>query len=245
MNFVIPMAGRGQRFVDAGYDKPKMLIEAHGKTLLEWSVDSLPLDLSSKLVFILLEEHEREHQLIDFIRSKYQQYNLDFVSLDDVTRGQAETVVMAKDRLDINQDLVIFNIDTYFKSSSLAVSLRNDHVDGVLGTFHDPSDSSRFSYAKTDANGIITQVEEKIHISDNALTGMYHFKRCEDFIDLATSIIDRGETTKGEYYIAPMYNHLIEQGHKFRLDVCENHAILGTPDEFNEFLKLDRKDIES
>ena len=48
MNFVIPMAGRGERFKKAGFSLPKMLIESHGKTLLEWSVDSLPLELFIK-----------------------------------------------------------------------------------------------------------------------------------------------------------------------------------------------------
>ena len=45
MNFLITMAGEGRRFREAGFTVPKMLIEAKGKTLLEWSIDSLPLKI--------------------------------------------------------------------------------------------------------------------------------------------------------------------------------------------------------
>jgi len=212
MNFVIPMAGRGQRFIDAGYDVPKMLIKAKGKTLLEWSVDSLPLDLCETLIFILLKEHQQDHQLIEFIKSKYHgPYDLQFVQLDEVTRGQAETVLKAKELLNLKTDLLIFNIDTAFSSASLISNLLDEDCDGVLGAFLDASDSTKYSYAKLDENENVVEVAEKVHISNNALTGLYHFKRADDFIRIAEQHIKHQRTSKGEFYIAPMYNDLISE----------------------------------
>src|SRR5579862_1079847 len=101
MTFLIPMAGRGARFTAAGYNVPKMLIEAHGKTLLQWSVDSLPLALCQRLVFIGLEEHEKTFGLSQRIRSLYgDRFRLEFLFLPDVTGGQAETVLYAKPFID-------------------------------------------------------------------------------------------------------------------------------------------------
>ena len=68
MNFIIPMAGRGQRFIDDGYKIPKYLIKVKNKTLLQWSIDSLPLDLATKILFIILQEHEDEYNISSFIR---------------------------------------------------------------------------------------------------------------------------------------------------------------------------------
>lgn len=236
MNFVIPMAGRGQRFVDAGYSKPKMLIEAKGKTLLEWSVDSLPLEICTRLIFVLLEEHENNFHLRDFICSRYQgDYSLHFVLLKEVTKGQAETVLKAKEFFDQDQDLVIYNIDTYFSSSTLKSALLNPEIDGVLGAFLDDSDSIKYSFAKTNSRGDVIEVAEKIHISDHALTGLYHFKKVADFVEIAEKSIFNQELSQGEYYIAPMYNDLIKQGKTLALDHCEDFAILGTPEELNKF----------
>jgi NDP-sugar pyrophosphorylase family protein len=41
VNIVIPLAGAGSRFLDAGYDKPKPLIEFGGKTMIQWAADTL------------------------------------------------------------------------------------------------------------------------------------------------------------------------------------------------------------
>lgn len=238
MNFVIPMAGKGQRFKDAGYDTPKMLINAKGKTLLEWSVDSLPLELCSKLIFILLRKHTEEYGLIEFIKSKYSgAYELCFVELDEVTRGQAETVLKAKQFIDKNSDLLIFNIDTAFSSNTLVDSLMNDKSDGVLGAFEDLSDSKKYSYAKLDEFGSVMEVAEKVHISNNALTGLYHFKKANNFIRIAERNISANRTSKGEFYIAPMYNDLIKEGKFFKLDFVEELNVLGTPEELIKFIE--------
>ena len=238
MNFVIPMAGRGQRFKDEGYALPKMLIEAKGKTLLEWSVDSLPTELCTRLIFVLLKEHMENHQLVDFIKSKYSgSYDLYFVKLDEVTRGQAETVLKAKEFLNTSTDLLIFNIDTAFTSPSLISNLLDKDCDGVLGAFLDKSDSTKYSYAKLGDKENIVEVAEKVHISNNALTGLYHFKRTNDFIRIAEQHIKDNLTSKGEFYIAPMYNELIKEGKSLKLDFVSELHILGTPEELYQFIE--------
>jgi len=236
MNFVIPMAGRGQRFINAGYIVPKMLIEAHGKTLLEWSIDSLPLELCTNLVCIILAEHEREHQLSQKISAIYaSRCPVRFFFLDQVTRGQAETVLLAKDLFIPGKELLIYNIDTYFHSDTLASVLLEKNHDGILGAF--PSRENRFSYAMTDEHGFVIKTAEKVVISDHALTGLYHFKCIDDFIETATYHIDNNIRVNNEFYVAPMYNYLIDKGRKFRVDEVQQHFILGTPEELEIFIK--------
>ena len=40
VNVIITMGGIGSRFAKVGYNLPKYMIEAKGKTLFEWSLDS-------------------------------------------------------------------------------------------------------------------------------------------------------------------------------------------------------------
>lgn len=236
MNIVIPMAGMGSRFVEAGYAIPKPLLPAHGKTLLEWSIDSLPLDLASRLVFVGLKDHRDGYGLETEIQRLYGAYNPSFLWLDETTRGQAETVYLAASLLDPEAGLLIFNIDTAFRSTGLRERLlRTDH-DGVLGSFD--SDQPRFSFASTFADGAVGEVREKVAISTNALTGLYHFSSTSDFFKAAGDAIAADEREKGEFYVAPLYNSMIARGARFVLDPCERHWILGTPAEYAEFLSL-------
>ena len=232
MNFVIPMGGIGARFKSDGYSMPKPLIKAHGKTLLQWSVDSLPLNLSKKLVFILNADLDNEYAIIDKINSWYKDYNVQFYILEHKTRGQAETVLKAKSIYSINESLLIFNIDTFFRSKDLPLKLLSD-ADGVLGCFN--SNSGNYSYAKADKNGIVDEVREKKVISNNALNGLYFFKRSSDFIDIAEYYIEKNLTEKGEFYVAPMYNDLIQKNKKIILSYTDMNYVLGTPKELDFF----------
>lgn len=236
MNFVIPMAGRGERFGRAGYSKPKLLLPAHGKTLLEWSVDSLPLELCTNLIFVGLIEHETQHNLERWLSDRYRGANPKFIWIEQTTRGQAETVYLAKDLLDLSKSLLIFNIDTAFRSSRIRTALQKSVTDGVLGAFR--STEPRFSFADVDDRGVVREVREKSAISPHALTGLYHFTRTEDFLNVASEAIARDEKEKGEFFVAPLYNKLITHGRSFVLDECEEHWILGTPEEYEAFCSL-------
>lgn len=234
MNFVIPMAGHGQRFKDAGYDKPKMLIEAKGKTLLEWSIDSLPLDLCNRLIFIGLQEHDRDYNISSFIRNKYEKHcEVIQIYLPEVTRGQSETVLAAKKYINPKEALLIYNIDTTFKSKNLKANLQKPNV-SVLGSFQSCKDN--FSYAKKKSDGYVTEVKEKEVISEHALTGLYHFESASDFLQAAEESIVNNERTKNEFYVAPLYNKLIKAGRKIILDPVDEFHILGTPEELEDFI---------
>jgi NDP-sugar pyrophosphorylase family protein len=228
------MAGLGSRFSEAGYLLPKPLLPAHGKTLLEWSVDSLPLELATRLIFIGLREHRDAHDLENIVRKLYSKYDPRFLWLDQTTRGQAETVWLAGPLMDRDAGLLIFNIDTAFRSSGLADLLRDPDHQGVLGAF--ASTEPRFSFASTDEAGTVLEVREKTVISSCALTGLYHFASASAFLEIAGAAIAANDLEMGEFYVAPLYNRLIERAARFVLDHCEDHWILGTPGEYESFL---------
>jgi len=238
MNFVIPMAGKGSRFIKEGYTLPKYLIQVNNKKLLEYSLESLPLQLASKIVFIALREHQEKYDIISEIHKLVEDKSIvEFVFLDDVTRGQAETVLMAKESIDFSKDLIIFNIDTHFTSKSIEKTLSNPKKkkDGVLGAFKD--NGTHWSFAKLNDKNIVEKTTEKDPISNNALTGFYHFTNANDFFKVAEFCVSNGITNKNEFYIAPMYNLLIEENREFILDFVDEFTPLGTPEEVRNYEK--------
>lgn len=239
MTFVIPMAGRGERFMTAGFTVPKMLIEAHGKTLLQWSIDSLPLHLATKMLFIGLRSHESEHHLSELIRNWYGTAvpEILFHWLEEGTRGQAQTVLACKHLIPPGEPLLIFNIDTAFISTSLASAMENEDNDGVLGGFR--SRERRFSFAHVGGDGVVERIVEKEAISDCALTGLYFCRSAHEFLKAAESAVLHDATVNGEFYVAPILNDLVVSGRRFVVDWCESHQILGTPEELSNFLKSD------
>lgn len=232
MNIVMPMAGRGSRFADVGHTLPKPLIPVRGRPMYAWAMDSLPLSLANKVIFICLEEHLRDLALERDIRDRYAALDPVIVSLDHVTQGQACTVLEARDEIDPTQPLVIFNADTYVRSS-IGERLKDTQVDGMLQVFEAPGD--KWSFARTDASGRVVETAEKRRISNWATTGLYHFARARDFLEHTDAMIAADERERGEFYVAPVYNRLIAAGANIAIDVAEEVWVLGTPEDLADF----------
>lgn len=235
MNFVIPMAGHGNRFKKEGYTIPKFLIEVKSKKLLQYSLESLPLDLATNIIFIALKEHQERFNIKKEIENILQEKAFKLLLLDKVTDGQAQTVLKAKNHIDYKTDLIIYNIDTFFKSKTLKEKLLdvNKKKDGILGAFK--SGGMNWSFARTNSKGIVLETAEKVPISNNALTGFYHYSNPLDFIETAEFFISSKKKYKNEYYVAPMYNKLIKKDRLFVLDFVSDFIALGTPEEVEAF----------
>lgn len=240
ITFVIPMAGEGSRFKKDGFKIPKYMVKSKQKTLFEHSIESLPIELADKLIFVCLKEHEK-FLVSSFIKDRVVHNNIHIVLLNEVTKGQAETVYMAKQFINENDELLIYNIDTFFHSNRLREILLDNNIkkDGLLGAFIDKTKDEKWSFAKINKNKYVVQTAEKKKISDFALTGMYHFTRAGDFLNTAKTWIENGVMVKNEYYIAPMYNDLIKQGKQYVLDIADEFIPLGTPKDVKNFEERD------
>lgn len=234
MNIVVPMAGRGRRFSEAGFSKPKPLIEVHGRPMYSLAVDPLPLELATCLVFVCLEEHLVEHGLEDDIRTRYAPFDPVVVALDAVTDGQAATVLSIAEHLESDQPLLIHNADTVCLAD-LAGVLPGlaEEVAGLIVVFAPEGD--HWSFARVDDRGRVVETAEKRRISRWATTGLYHFSRAETFVRHATDMIDARETVSGEYYVAPVYNRLVSSGAEVRIHEARSVWALGTPRELADF----------
>jgi len=240
--FVIPMAGKGQRFKDEGILEPKFLIETNGRTLFEWSLEGLPLDIASKVIFICLDDHEKKYNVKNFIRKKiekkYPRLNYEVIFLDKTTRGQVETVLHAKKYINNDSTLAIYNIDTYFLSirlKSKLLTIKNTNTDGLLGAFN--SNDSKLSFIELDSE-FVKRTKEKEPISDIASTGLYVFSNGKDFVDAAEFMLSNSLNTNNEYYVSELYNILIKRGKKFVIDLADDFSPLGTPDDIKKFEKV-------
>lgn len=240
VNFVIPMAGEGKRFRDADFENPKYMLKVKNKTLFEWSLESLPLSVSKQIIFVCLKEHEKKHQVNNFIKNimelKYSKLNYKIVLIPSITRGQVETVLYCKKHINNSDTLVIYNIDTYFKSSRLKsklLTVKNQQIDGILGAHN--SNDQNLSFIELGSDEFVKRTKEKQVISNIASTGLYIFTNGKDFVNAAETMIKNNIKTNNEFFVSELYNILIKDGKKFIIDIAEEFSPLGTPEDMNNF----------
>lgn len=234
MNIVMPMAGRGSRFQTAGFDLPKPLIDVRGRPMYAWAMDSLPLELADRVIFICQQEHLDDRRLRADIESRYPGLNTSIIGIDYVTEGQACTVLLAKQFIDEDKPLLIYNADTYCRSDIGAVlgALPGD-VGGVISVFEAPGD--KWSFARLDESGDVVETAEKRRISNLATTGLYHFSSGAEFVAHTEAMVAADERERGEFYVAPVYNRLIRAGRRVVVNSAQEIWVLGTPEDLAHF----------
>lgn len=238
LNIVIPMAGHGSRFQQAGYKDPKPLIPVHGVPMIRTVIDNLRPDCEHKFFFLCQSAHISDYPLESILREAAP--GCEIQTLDRVTAGAACTVLLASDGIDNDQPLMIANCDQWIDSSItqyLDHGMR-DGVDAFLMTMQD--DSPKWSYVKRDEQGQITGVIEKEVVSDEATVGIYNFARGADFVAAAKDMIRENDRSKNEFYVAPVYSRLIRAGQRVETvsigDAGHVMHGLGTPDDLEAFL---------
>ncbi|MCD8225322.1 MAG: glycosyltransferase family 2 protein [Clostridiales bacterium] len=237
MTMIITMAGLGTRFRKVGYNCPKYMIEAKGKTLFEWSMDSLLgyNDHISKYVFVVRKEDHSEN----FIRKQCEKYgirNVEIVELDHMTDGQATTCALAMPYCDPDDAIMVYNIDTYVEPYEM--KYEDISGDGHIPCFH--AEGDHWSFAKLDGHGKVIEVREKVRISDNCTLGAYYFSSARLYQQLYNEYYaDDNRVEKNEKYIAPLYNFMIKKGMLVTISIVNEKKVhvLGTPEELNAFLE--------
>lgn len=244
-NIVVTMAGRGSRFVAAGYKVPKYEIMAHGRSLFDWSMLSLKNFLlpQSRLIFVCLEENQSS----EYVRQRCHAlglHDVHILELPDVTDGQATSAYLAREHWQPDAPLLVYNIDTYVNPQVLQPhEIRKGSV-GWVPCFRAPGD--HWSFVKLGEDGWAVDLAEKERISEFASIGLYWFARASDYEVAYERFFEQASNlVRGERYIAPLYRQLLAEGAKISItDLPRSDVhVLGTPLELESFLALDSRSL--
>ena len=244
MNILIPMAGRGSRFLQEShknpeYSKPKPLINIAGHTMIEWALSSLPYKKEDKLIFLVLKEHVEKFKIDQELRKLFGNQSA-IIIVDRVTEGAACTALLARELINNDEPLLITDSDHYIDGKTLFKDIEShEKIDGMIPVFY--ANNPKWSFSKIDEQGYVTETAEKIQISRNANIGAYYFKRGRDFVWAAEEMIEESDRTNGEYYIAPTYNYTIRRGKMIILSRPRFVHGLGTPKDVEKFLDFLRR----
>jgi len=230
VNIVIPMAGEGKRFQEAGYSFPKPLIEVKGKMMIEWAIKSVPEFDDTKFIFLVRPGFPWESVFSKLVK------NFKVIEVKEVTEGALCTCLLAREDIDAYEELMIVNSDQYVKWYSYAFfeQIKRGQYDGGILLFN--SVHPKWSYAEiNEEDDIVTRVAEKDPISRHATCGIYYFTRGSDFVAGADSLIKKNIRFNNEFYVCPVYNEMIAIRRKIMPFHVNAMYGLGTPEDVSAF----------
>jgi dTDP-glucose pyrophosphorylase len=233
LNILIPMAGAGSRFEQAGYTFPKPLIDVKGKPMIQVVAENL--NIKANYIYIVQKKHREKYQLDTLLNLITPGCKI--VETDGLTEGAACTTLLAKEFINNSNPLFFANSDQFVEwdSNEFMYKMNETDSDGGIITFK--ATHPKWSFAKVDENGLVTEVAEKNPISDLATVGYYYWKHGSDFVKYAEQMIEKNIRVNNEFYVCPVYNEAIQDGKKIRTFNVEKMWGLGTPEDLNYYLE--------
>ena len=239
LNILIPMAGQGSRFQNAGYTEPKPFIRALKKTLIEHVLDNLYVK-NARYILIARSEHlVTQKKIVNKIKRNF---NVEFIEINKLTEGTVMTILHAYHLINNKIPLLIANSDQIvdIDINLFIQDCNKRNLDGSILTFTDKLKSNKWSFVKLNKLGLVKEVKEKQVISKYASVGIYYFSKGNYFVDSAIKMIVNNDRVNGEFYTCPVYNYSLENGHKIGIYNIEQSLMhgLGTPEDLNSYINL-------
>jgi NDP-sugar pyrophosphorylase family protein len=240
LNIVIPMAGAGSRFANAGFKDPKPLIQVNGVEMIRIVINNLRPKCMHKFIFICQEIHDAQYDL----KSKLLDWapGAEVIFLNGMTEGSVCSVLTAKDLINTDNPLMIANSDQYIDANinNYLKSMDELMLDGLIMTMK--ANNPKWSFVGLTESKLVSRVVEKEVISDEATVGIYNFRRGCDFVNAAEVMIEKNLRVNNEFYVAPTYNELINLGSKVGIYNIGREGAgmygLGIPSDLDLFLSL-------
>ena len=233
LNILIPMAGAGSRFEKAGFTFPKPLIEVKGKPMIQVVVENL--NMKANYIYVVQKSHREKYNL-DALLSLITP-GCKIVETEGMTEGAACTALLAKEHINWDAPLFFANSDQFVEwdSNEFMYKMNETNADGGIVSF--TATHPKWSFAKVDEQGLVTEVAEKKPISNIATVGYYYWKHGSDFVKYAEQMINKNVRVNDEFYVCPVFNEAIEDGKQIRTFNVKGMWGLGTPEDLDYYLE--------
>lgn len=238
LQLIIPAAGAGTRFRNAGFDVPKPLIEISGIPMLIWVICNFAPQPDDHIVIVGQEKDQLPEKLKEYL--ELLKCDVSFVEIEGLTKGPAATVELAIPFIKANSPVIVANSDQFVSTdfSTFLNEVRAGQSDGNILTMI--ASGEKWSYIGRDSAGRINKVVEKKQISDEATVGIYAWSNLAILQESISYLRDKNITVNNEFYIAPSYQFLIEESLSINTFPVGNHGDsvhgLGTPEDLAHFL---------
>lgn len=246
---LIPMAGAGQRFADAGYRVHKPAIpttdryDGTEKPMVVCATEDLPgVAADGSNVIYVDRTFHREDGVEDAIRAYYEKAK--FITIDRLTEGQACTCMLAKNYLDPEEELLIAGCDNGMDIDRAAFEETKQTCDCIVFTYrHNESvlqNPNAYGWMLTDEAGNITGTSIKKAISDTpmedpAVVATFWFRKAKVFFDATEKMIRENDRINGEFYVDQTVKHVLDLGYRAKIFDIDRYVGWGTPADYEGY----------
>jgi len=201
MNALILAAGYATRLYPLTQTKAKPLLEVAGKPMIDWVLDNLtPVPDLDRVYVVTNHKFVKDFQAwAEEYRKKRPKFVIEIIddgSTDDSDKlGAIGDITLAVTRYDLAKDnLVVVAGDNLFSEPLAEFARAAKNSEAMLATYDvgDLEAMKKYASITTDADGVITQFEEKPPEPKNTMAGIALYYFSSEIVPLFTTYIAAG-----------------------------------------------------
>lgn len=254
MNILIPMAGAGQRFADEGYKIHKPAIP----TIDRRTGKELPMVVCATMDLPGVKESgenviyvDRTFHKVDGVEDEILKYypQAKFITVENLTDGQACTCLLAKKFINDNEPLLIAGCDNGMIINNEEFKKLSDECDVIVFTYRNNEavleKPDAYGWVKVDDSNKIIELSIKKAISNNpmndhAIVATFWFKSGRVFVEATEKMIQENDRVNNEFYVDQAIKHVLELGYDARVFEINRYIGWGTPTDYENYMNTYR-----
>lgn len=251
MNILIPMAGEGKRFKNAGYKVSKPAILTYDRKsgdkvpMVVCATKDLPgvLKTGENLIYVERDFH-RKDGTEQVIKKYFPQAT--FMAIQRLTEGQACTCLLAKPYIDNDEELLIAGCDNGMEYNIKKFNELRNKADVLVFTYrHNEivlSNPNAYGWMVVDSenNVVATSIKNAISsnpMEDHAVVATFWFKKGSMFVESAEKMIAQNDRIHNEFYVDQAVKYALEIGLKVKVFEIERYIGWGMPEDYQLYQK--------
>lgn len=239
MNIVVTLAGHSRRFREAGYSKPKFLIEIDGRPMIEHVVEMFNTS-SDKFYFVLNNKQNEEYPHLAERLNEIVQW-CKVIVIPEHELGPVPTA-MSVVGIEDDEPVLISYCDMFVEWNYASFKKEIVGYDSAIPCFvgFQPASygTTKYAYVRVDENMEMLELREKECFTDNrveeyASVGIYYFKSWKLFLDTSKILMKEGFNGLKEGYVSLLSNLLVRKGKRIKITKVEKFICWGTPEDLS------------
>ncbi len=233
---IMPMGGLGKRFLNSKYKLPKPLIEIKKKPMFIQAAKSMPK--SDLNIFVCNKNLVKKYKINKILKHEYKS-KFKIITINKVTKGQANTCLLAEKCLKKDDMIFIHSCDSLLKYNLKKLNHKIELNDAVILTtkpnhIHLKNIKSYgwVNFKKRKVNKITCKAKASLEPkNDFVIVGSFAFKNKNIFSKTIRNLIKSGQKINNEYYMDMVLSYALKKKYKIDNLIVNSYESWGTPEE--------------
>lgn len=237
-NLIIPSAGTGQRFIDAGYSIHKPFVTIWNKPMIEYVIDNF--NDFANIIIIAAKSKKKE------FTTYFKDDKIEFIFIDDHKNGPAFSLYKAQNYIKNNESYFVAYNDIVWDWNLENINdfIIDKNPDAIVFTnigFHPHLFKNNFSAFCKLHNDRIVEIREKESFTSNWMkeylsVGVFYYKTGLNLNNSIKELIESDNRVVSEFFPSTAINYLIRDGNKVLPYNVSNFIHWGIPEHLNDAL---------